>query len=131
MAIRIEGEIRHDYEAGSGIGARLISSRQGTLGQWKLHNSRADATIARLDVKQGDTIDFVVDFAGKLNSNMFTWAPVITALDKPVAANPRVMKWTPAADFSLPAAAPVVDSLNPWAAYAHVLLMSNEFLFVD
>ena len=130
MAIRIDGEIRHEYKVGVGIAARLISSRQGTLGQWKLHNSRADAKIARLEVKQGDTIDFVVDFAGKLNSNMFVWAPTITALDAPSGAK-EARIWTSAGDFSYHSDAPALEALNPWTVYAHVLLMSNEFLFVD
>jgi len=81
-------------------------------------------------VKQGDTIDFAVDFAGVLNSNMFVWSPVITALDTPRDAN-AVKAWTSAADFSLHSDAPLLEKLDPWATYAHVLLMSNEFLFVD
>jgi hypothetical protein len=130
MAIRIDGEIRHEYTVGDGIAARLISSGQGTLGQWKVHDGRADAKISRLEVKNGDTVDFVVDFAGKLNSNMFIWAPVITALDAGGAPG-ESKAWTSAADFSYHSDAPALEVLDPWTVYAHVLLMSNEFLFVD
>jgi hypothetical protein len=43
-----------------------------------LHNSTAEMAIPSLDVKQGDTIDFIVDFRENLNSDMFKWAPEIS-----------------------------------------------------
>ena len=38
--------------------------------------------------------------------------------------------WDAAADFGGPPA-PTPEPLEPWEAYAQVLLASNEFLFVD
>ena len=41
-----------------------MSSREGTLATWTLHNRKADHKIEPVPVKEGDTIDFVVDLNG-------------------------------------------------------------------
>jgi hypothetical protein len=129
MAIRISGTVIHKEAPGDGVAARLLSSRHGTLGQWNLHNTTAEATVERLEVKQGDTIDFVIDILGTLNNDMFTWAPTITSVD-PAPAGGAQVKWDAADEFGGPSPPPP-DPLGPWAMYAQVLLLSNEFVFVD
>jgi mono/diheme cytochrome c family protein len=129
MAIRISGTVIHKEAPGDGVAARLLSSRHGTLGQWNLHNTTAEATVERLEVKQGDTIDFVIDILGTLNNDMFTWAPTITSVD-PAPAGGAQAKWDAAREFGGPSPPPP-DPLGPWAMYAQVLLLSNEFVFVD
>ncbi len=124
MVVSIEGTARHEYTAGDGITVRLLSSRQKTLLHQALHNSSAEMKVERLEVKAGDTMDFVVDFAHGLNSDMFTWTPVIKAIEGSGT-------WNAAADFAAGVRKNVTPSLDPWTRYAHVLLMSNEFLFVD
>jgi hypothetical protein len=129
MAVRIDGTLRHEHVGGNGVAARIVSSRAGTLGQWAVHNSAAEAKVERLDLKQGDTIDFVIDLNGDLSYDMFLWAPVVTALDAaPGGGAP--MAWNATADF--PAGPPMATGpVDPWAMLAHALLLSNEFVFVD
>jgi hypothetical protein len=78
-----------------------------------------------LDVKAGDTLDFVTDIGKELSYNQFLWKAVITPLgqsDK--AAEPTFDAYR---DFgSQPA-----KQLDPWEQLAQVLLSANEFLFVD
>jgi hypothetical protein len=68
-----------------------------------------------------------------LNSDDFKWAPVIKlAKDSPRPADSGAdytNEWNAKRDFSgLPAAPP--KPLGPWED-AQVLLLSNEFMFVD
>ena len=77
-------------------------------------------TATNLVVKAGDTLDFIVDIGGTLNSDQFLWVPVITT---------NGAKWDARAEFNGPNPPPQL--LTPWEQYAQVLLLSNEFAFVD
>jgi hypothetical protein len=129
VSIRIDGTAQHDYDATDGIAARMISSRHGTLGRWPLKKAKAETNVARLDLKRGDTVDFVVDVVADLNSDMFTWTPIIQALDAPPGTTLPV-KWNAQQEFTGPPPAPP-EPMDAWAMYAQVLLLSNEFVFVD
>jgi hypothetical protein len=131
MQVTITGTARHENKEGDGIRAHLLSSRAGLLGSWVLHNEKAETKVASLAVKQGDTIDFVVDFRAGLNSDMFKWAPIIQAVGAPSAASDGpVGEWDAKKEFSGPPAAPD-KPLNAWEKLAQVLLLANEFMFVD
>jgi hypothetical protein len=130
VIVRIDGEARHDYAAGNGVAARLVSSRAGTLGYWVLHNSKAETKFDRVRLTKGDTLDFVLDDNGDLNTDMFTWAPTITALDAADAPAGQAARWNAAEDFAGGAGSRPAP-LGPWEMLAHVLLSSNEFVFVD
>ena len=73
-----------------------------------------------IEVEVGDTLDFVVDVADGLDSDQFVWAPGVAMADG---------RWAAADGF--PATGPGPDYLQPWEQYAQVLLLSNEFAFVD
>jgi hypothetical protein len=81
-------------------------------------------SIGRIEVKMGDTIDFVVDSNQNLNSDSFNWAPAV----KMLASESRTV-WNAKEEFSGPKV-PVVP-LGPWEKLAQVLLMSNELAFID
>ena len=81
-------------------------------------------------VHAGDTIDFVVDLRGTQENDDFTWTVDVklnSAERGSHAAGDDVTSWNSAATFRKPRATP----LGIWARYAQVLLMSNEFVFVD
>jgi len=79
--IAISGELIHEPEAGDGIRAFIISSRQGELKTATLHHSRVELSAPNVEVQPGDTIDFIVDIAGELNSDQFLWVPKIASLE--------------------------------------------------
>ena len=137
--VDVSGVVVHDVAAGNGIEARVISSRRGTLARHVVHNGRVGAKAAGVAVAAGETIDFVVAIAGELNSNQYLWAPVVTARDGSRGVMPAggggavtttAATWDSAADFSLGAPSPPPPP-DGWARLAHVLMMSNEFVFVD
>ena len=131
-AISIEGMIKHQHPEGHGIRAKIISNQKGSLGEWTLHNQSVETKVENLEVKQGDTIDFLVSIHESLNNNDFLWSPVIKMVGPKAIrdANGYAKEWNAKKEFS----GPPPEDLKPltaWEKYAQVLLFSNEFLFVD
>jgi hypothetical protein len=58
---------------------------------------------------------------------MFKWSPVITRID---AVNPKPTSWSAKQEFGGPPNQPPAP-LSAWEKFAQVLLLSNEFVFVD
>jgi hypothetical protein len=120
--VSIDGEIKNTQrlgeEFGDGVLARIVSSRSGELASGAARDSKAELKVAAVEVKAGDTIDFVVECRADSEGDNFTWAPVITM-------SPRT--WNSAKDFHGPS--PL--TLDVWARYAQVLLNTNEFAFVE
>jgi len=127
--VTITGPIKHDHAAGDGIRARLVSSRHGQLGDWTLHKSAAEPKLEPIEVMKGDKIDFVVDFRANLNSDDFAWAPIIKVAGPHTGAD-YATEWSAKKEFSGPPPQPP-KPLNAWEQFAQVLLLSNEFMFVD
>jgi mono/diheme cytochrome c family protein len=125
----INGTVEHKEAPGDGIRAFIIPSRGAALGSWTVHNSKAGHSIGPVVVKQGDTIDFVVDCGAKgdVNSDMFAWAPVITT--QPFIGVPADVYDAKKQFAGVPT--PAAPPMDPWQQFAQVLMQSNEFLFVD
>jgi hypothetical protein len=98
----------------------VLSSRDGVLQSATVHHGKAELTATNIHVRAGDTIDFLVDIGGALGYDQFLWNPVI------VAGSDR---WEASTGFSGPGA--VQTALEAWEQYAQVLLLTNEFAFVD
>src|SRR5206468_12939097 len=114
-----------------GVRCRIVAGREGQLAMFLLHNRAAEVKVGPVALKKGETIDFVISIDKSLNNNDFTWAPIIKAAgaaDGATAAGQTV--WDAKTDFGGPAVDPV-KPLTPWEKYAQVLLLSNEFMFVD
>jgi hypothetical protein len=118
--VTLAGTLQHEPEQGDGVRGFIVSSRHGELKAATVHKSKTDMAVTNVVVKAGDTLDFVVDIGGTLSHDQFVWAPVIT-----VAGD----KWDARADFDGPRPAP--QHLSAWEQYAQVLLLANEFAFVD
>ena len=121
--VSVGGTILHEPEVGDGIRAFVVSSRHGELKAAALHHSKAEMAASGVDVKQGDTIDFIVHIGGGLNSDQFLWVPVIATLEAGAS-------WDAKKEFIGPQPANA-HPLQPWEQYVQVLLLANEFSFVD
>ncbi len=64
----------------------------------------------------------MVDIRDGLNSDQFLWAPVLSEVGP---AQPTT--WDAQADFG----GETTPRLGPWEQLAQVLLMANEFNFID
>ncbi|MGB1925359.1 MAG: DUF1553 domain-containing protein [Rubripirellula sp.] len=125
MEIRIDSELTHEPSVGDGVHAMIVSDRSGILKEVNVFHQTKPLMIDSLSVEKGEVIDFVVDIGGGLNSDQYLWSPIISSVDT-LNANSSLI-WDARADFR---GTPFVD-LDPWVAFAQVLLSSNEFIFVD
>jgi hypothetical protein len=132
VTVAVTGTFAHEDEPGDGVRAFIVSSRHGELASATVHHGTAELNVARLEMKEGETLDFVVDFNQGLNSDMFKWAPVIAALDpvNPKQSDAMSPRWDAHKEFGSGQSV-ATRMLTPWEEYAQVLLLSNEFLFVD
>jgi hypothetical protein len=128
----VRGNLGHAFSDGDGVRGRIVSSRHGQLAMYVLHNRKADTNLGPVELKAGDTIDFVVDIRGGLNNDQYTWTPVIVSKDeKPARATEEFKtEWDAQKEFAGPLLEPA-KPLTAWEKYAQVLLSSNEFMFVD
>jgi hypothetical protein len=122
LVIAIEGTLGHESEKGDGVRARVVASRTGELGSWIAHHARVPTPIERYEVKKGETIDLVVDCRSQHDFDTFDWSPTVRVTEASPAPS-----WSAQADFHGPLPRP----LAPWEEYAQVLLLTNEFMFVD
>lgn len=125
---RISGKLRHDNAQGDGVRARLVAQTGGLLAEWRAHNSATATTQTEIPVRAGEALDFIVDCVGSPDFDSFTWSPVVRFEPRAKVSLARV-EWNAEADFGPPK--PVVPPLTPLEQFAQVLLLSNEFAFVD
>ena len=116
--LRIAGELAHPSDKGDGVRGRILSGgRQHAVGLAK--QGKVDMA-AEFAVAPGQIVDFVVDPQGYESWDSCEWAPVLRLHDE---QGKELGRWDAAAEFAGPAPAR--------ADFAQVLLMSNEFMFVD
>ncbi len=124
MAVSIRSNWMHQPEQGDGIRIFVVSSAAGLLKSTKLHHSTIDLNLDLLQVKKGDTIDFVVDIDEVLNSDQYLCDIVI---EERVGKEGQTTIWNSKNDFPRNK----VRMLDEWEQLAQVLFCTNEFLFVD
>jgi len=118
---RIDGELKVASAQSQGVRARIVSARNGLLGEWTcLGGAAVDVAVAKAVIAPGDTIDFIVDDLNGPNSDGFAWAPVIKD-----ARTGEVVD-AASAGFQRKAA-----PQSPWSSLAQVLFASNEFNFAE
>ncbi|SIO64818.1 Planctomycete cytochrome C [Singulisphaera sp. GP187] len=119
--ITIDGALAHPAKEGDGVRGRIVASCSGILGDWVAQHGTVSTRVERYEVKAGETIDFVVDGRSNPSFDSFSWSPIVRKLA------PAPVEWKATAGFQGPATPP----LTPWEEYAQVLLLTNEFMFVD
>ncbi len=129
--IRISGSLSVPGEAGNGVHGWIVSSSSGNLFDAQAGvKSSVPMGVAKMQVKKGEALTFAVTSEGDSSSDGFSWAPVITRF----LPDGRTELLTDAKrDFCGPDHWPAgrVRPQSPLSQLAQVLLMSNEFQFVD
>ncbi len=128
-AVTVEGTLEHPDAHGDGVEAAfVVSSRQGVVGRWIAEHNQAGTSVERVEVTRGDTIDFVVDARKNDSYDSFRWAPRLRLLARRwPAGRLRSRRGTPG-PTSMVRLPPHPDA---WARVAQVLLLTNEFVFLD
>ena len=128
--VSITGTAAHRTPNSDGVLARVVSSRAGQVSTWTLERIDAATNIQGVEVKAGDTIDFVVECRAHHDNDVFEWSPTVRLNGEAIAAAGDVGagEYDAARQFAGPGSG---GGLSPWEKYAQVLLLSNEFMFVD
>lgn len=117
--VEITGTVSLPSDKSTGVTAFIFHNRLGLLGTFPVPpGGNAAAALTDILLDPGDTLDFILDCQESPNSDSFAWSPVI----RDPAANLTLAD--AARDFGGP-------GTSAAAAYAQVLLCSNEFLFLD
>lgn len=124
LRIGIEGVVeRAAVGNGNGVIVKIAVMNQGTIVNFVLDENTKSmrARVPEVHVKQGDVVSFIVDARDNNTSHdSVSWNPRIIDLDK------NYPTWDMAESFSGPA-----QPATAWSAYAHALLNTNRFLFVE
>ena len=123
MRICIRSKLKHEPEQGDGIRAFVVSSGGRLHHSVNLHHDIRQLDVETLDVKRGDSVDFIVDIGNELNNDQYSWTTVI----QEIGSVGKETTWNSQLDFP----AQTIDSLDKWEQLAQVLLCSNEFMFLD
>ena len=89
-----------------------------------MQHGETGAPLQEIDIKAGQTVDFITDMKQNHSHDSFEWKIVVkftpTSAEREIADD--------AADqFQGPQPPPI----EPWAQLAQILLLSNEFQFID
>jgi hypothetical protein len=125
--LRIEGELNHPSPHGNGVVARIVSSTRGRLGEWTAAHVASPTSVESTEVAAGEAVDFIVDGQGDNSYDTFTWR---TTLRLQRADNNAVESWSSHDGIDGPKPPPP-PPMDRWAQLAQILLMSNEFAFID
>ncbi len=122
--LHIEGVLGHSQPNSDGVRGRIVATRAGVIGAWDVIRSQAATNPPLIAVQKGDAIDFVTDSRANVISDEFNWTVTLrlTTSDK----DPGQV-WDSSSGFHGPLTVP----LSRWQELAQILLMSNEFAFVD
>jgi hypothetical protein len=122
--ITIDGRLEHSTDKGDGVRARVVAARTGEAGQWTVRNSKTATRVESLAVTAGETVDLVTDCRTEPSFDGFRWTVTVRIERSEPGGRSQ---WDSAADFRGPRPEP----LATWERLAQILLMSNEFAYVD
>ncbi len=118
----------HEPEPGDGIRAFVSHNKRGLLRSTSLHQSTEQINLETIAMNKSDTLDFIVDIRDGLNSDQFLWSPMIKLSGGAGSGGDIAdQAWFANKDFD----ADTITLLPPWEQLAQVLMLSNEFMFVD
>ena len=120
--LRVSGDLTRPSDQGDGVEASIVSSRRGVLATWIVEQGNQPTRVELPVVKQGETIDFVVGCRENDGWDSYQWK-ISLALE----SSSGLQHWSSEQDFH----GPQPEPLDLWTQFAQVLLVSNEFLFVD
>ncbi len=118
-AVAIDGKLGHNSDKGDGVQARVFDREGKQLGKWVAANKKLTTKIERVELKRGDWLDFVVDCRTGNSYDSYTWSPMLTTLDADTKET-----WNAETEFQGP-------RLSPLEQLAQVLMLTNEFTFID
>ena len=134
LTIVVRGTLKRPAKVGNGVRGLIIRNSTEVLREGMALPAQPEqhmALMTPLQVKKGDILDFAVSAEnGDTKSDSFEWVPEIQL---PAADGKPVVLTNARADFCGQDAWPLnrARPQSPLAQLVQVLIMSNEFMFVD
>ncbi|MCX6856142.1 MAG: PSD1 and planctomycete cytochrome C domain-containing protein [Verrucomicrobia bacterium] len=129
--VRISGSVKRSSDKGNGVRAWIISNRKGRVVEQFIKPAGSAEMKAEIELEQDEILSFVVESENNdTNSDSYTWVPRIEHLNEDASLTLITQADT---DFCGPDSWPL-NRNKPQGALsqlAQVLMMSNEFQFVD
>jgi hypothetical protein len=126
--LKMLGTLAHASDQGDGVRCQVVSDRQGRLQEWTAFSESKSTELVGIAIEAGEAISFVTDCRESLSHDSFDWKLELRlrgSSETNSDTNEKV--WRSDTDFRGPMSIP----LEALPALAQVLLMTNEFLFVD
>lgn len=126
----LRSTLLHEPLVGDGIRAFVSHSRLGKLRSATVLGDDAEMNFDTIAFQAGDSLDFIVDIGDGLNSDQFLWSPTITPSNPLTTGSGGDVlhdTWDAEKDFSTQPK----SQLNAWEQLVQVLMLANEFMFVD
>lgn len=122
--ISVKSDFRGYNADGAALVARIHSTRQGRLAEWKGTDKTEAANIDRVQVKQGEVLEFSVTPTKPVTQANYRWAPVIQMGGK---------TWDWEQDFAAATRQSRSGSkpLNDWERFTQVLVFGNELIYLN
>jgi hypothetical protein len=120
--LSIRYQFKHANEQGDGVTAIILHNQSSVLTQHSVKNNQQKGT-RDVRVQSGDTVDFVVFCGEHANHDTFTDS---IQFQETTSGNSRT--WNSVTDFSDRNESRATDA---WTQLAQVLMLTNEFVFVD
>ncbi len=121
LDLRIRGLVRHPAEKGNGVRATIVVREKEKIGQWTVLNTSSPTHADDIHLEPGETIDFVTDSNSDADSDSFEWKVRIVSTDETRSRGNSERDFR--GDRSVP--------LGVWEQAAQLLLLTNEFCFID
>lgn len=119
MGAIVSGNLHRRSDQGDGVRLRVVHSRLGLIRELDIMGTENKAfELSDVQMKKGESLDFVVDCKQGSNSDSFTWKLDV----RPGGGK----KWSLADQFGGPG-----RIATPLENLAQALLCANEFMFVD
>ena len=124
--LTIHGMVGHRSEKGDGIQADIWCRNERLFSEVQKSNNRPFGPL-KCEVKKGDFIDFVADARESTSFDSYFWRIQVKLEGK----DGKHYATDSVRDFNGPTDERSMQPLNRYEQLAQVLLMSNEFMFVD
>jgi hypothetical protein len=128
---QVSGRLAPKDLKSAGVLARIVSSRTGELAVFNAAGRAVETPLDRIELRRGDTLDFLVESASPKAAASFTWTPTVGLVDRDAAEQAQERyEWHSQSEFAGPPPPPL-KGISPWEKYAQVMLLSNELVFVN
>ena len=125
ITVSCQATLAHRKDKGNGVRGWIAVNDQNKLGPWEVHNTEVKTNIAEIVCQAGDTIDFIVDVNGNLGYDSYQWDPTLAVVVP--ESKPSDQRWNYQEAFG----DPVAMLRTPLQRLAQILLLTNEFQFID